>query len=132
MDVHLIIFILSLIGIGECLYLVHCRRKKRAPVCITGGDCGAIWESPYSKTLGIHNEVLGIIFYTNVAVVETVLFLGNTLPVILIGEYVILFGGFIVSCYFFYLEWRVIQAWCFWCVLSAVIAWLTFAARFIF
>lgn len=131
MNVHVIIFILSLIGIGEALYLAWCRGKKHAPVCIIGRNCSAIWESRYSKTFGIHNEVLGIIFYAMVVIVEGALFLGNTLPIVMIGEYVILFGGFFVSCYFLYLEARVIHAWCSWCVLSAVIAWMILFIRLV-
>lgn len=131
MGMHLIIFVLALVGICESLYLSYERKKKRAPVCVIGYECGKVWESPYSKTFGVGNEVLGIIFYTTVAVVEWTIFFGNTSSLVMTGEYIILFGGFVMSCYFLYLEWRIIRAWCFWCTLSAVIVWIMFAVRFL-
>lgn len=131
MDIHLIIFILSIIGIAEALYLNYECRHHRAPVCLIGDQCSIMWDSPYSKTFGVSNEVLGLIYYATLAIVEWVLFSGDTSLQMMIGEYIILFGGTIMSCYFFYVQWRLIKAWCFWCTLSAVIVWVMVAVRFL-
>lgn len=131
MNTHLVIFVLALIGICEAIYLAYCRSKNRIPVCIIGDKCGSIWESPYSRTFGVPNEILGIIFYSIVANIEWVIFLGNISPLVLAGEYAVILSGFIMSCYFLYLEWRIIRAWCFWCTLSAVIVWVMVAVRFL-
>jgi uncharacterized membrane protein len=132
MDPHLIIFILSLVGIAESLYLNYECGRHRAPVCLIGDGCSAVWESSYSKTCGVSNEVLGIIFYATLAVVEWMIFSGDTSGAATIGEYLILFSGAIMSCYFLYVQWRIIRAWCFWCTFSAVIVWAMIAARFAF
>jgi len=129
MDTHLIIFILALVGAFEALYLNYERRRHRAPVCVIGNECGLVWESPYSKTLGVSNEVLGIIYYFTLLVVEWAIFSGDTSFQMIAGEYLILAGGAIMSLYFLYIQWRVIKAWCFWCTLSAVIVWLIIIAR---
>lgn len=131
MNEHLIIFILAVIGIGEALYLAYMRRKARIPVCIVGSDCGVIWKSRYSKTLGVPNEILGVIFYITVAIFEWLIFSGSTLSLLAVGESVILVFGFLMSCYFLYLEWRVLRAWCFWCTLSAMIVWAMISVRFL-
>lgn len=132
MELHLILFVLSLVGFAEALYLNYECRRNRAPVCLIGNDCAVVWESPYSKTFGISNEVLGLVYYATLAVVEWMLFSGDTSVQVVIGEYIILFGGAVMSCYFFYVQWRLIKAWCFWCTLSAIIVWLMLIMRLFF
>lgn len=131
MITHFIILILALIGIGESLYLNQSHRKKKALVCVIGNDCAKVWESPYSKTFGVSNEILGIIFYATMAVIEGTLLLGDNFMFMILGEYLLLVGGFIMSCYFLYIQWHVIRAWCFWCTSSAVIVFIMLAVRII-
>lgn len=131
MSTHFIIFILSLVGISESIYLIYERSKKRAPVCVIGTSCETVWMSPYSKTFGVENETLGIIFYATIALVESALFFLNYDPLLALGESMILTGGAVMSCYFVYVQWRVIKAWCFWCTLSALIVWVMVAVRFL-
>lgn len=131
MDTHLIIFILSLAGFAEALYLNYECRKKRTPVCLIGNECNIVWDSPYSKTFGVSNEVLGLIYYFAAAVVEWIIFSGDTSMQTMTTELVILIGGAIMSFYFIFVQWRLIRAWCFWCTLSAVIVWLMVASRFV-
>lgn len=130
MNVHLIILLLTFVGVGDSLYLNYERRRKRPPVCVIGHGCGEVWESPYSTTLGISNEILGIIFYTTLAVIEWTLLIGDTSALMGIGEALFLAVGSLASCYFVFLEWRVIRAWCFWCTLSAIIVWTMTALAF--
>lgn len=131
MDVHLIIFILALAGVAESLYLNYECRKHRVPVCLIGNQCDIVWNSQYSKTFGVSNEILGIIFYSTIATLEGVLIFGGYDPLLALGETIILFGGAVMSCYFFYVQWRLIKAWCFWCTISAVIVWAMVLARFL-
>lgn len=129
MNIHLIILVLAVVGVLEAIYLLIQRKKKRPPVCVIGGSCTTVWESPYSMTFGVGNEVLGIIFYSTVAILEAVLILGAYDPILAIGEWVILVGGSVMSAYYIYLQWRVIRAWCFWCTISALIVWVMVAVR---
>ena len=131
-DAHLIIFVLSIVGFVEAIYLLTQRMKKRPPVCVIGQSCATVWESPYSKTFGIGNEVLGMIFYGVIGSIEYFIMTGATHLVFFAGEMIILAIGFFMSCYYVYLEWRIIQAWCFWCTLSAVIVWIMALVRVVF
>ncbi len=131
MNAHLIIFTLALVGVGEALYLIYERKKKRLPVCVIGTSCETVWRSPYSRTFGVENETLGIIFYTVIAMVEGALLLLRYDPLLVLGESIILAGGAVMSCYFVYVQWRIIKAWCFWCVLSAIIVWVMVAVHFL-
>lgn len=132
MDIHLIIFILSIVGLFEALYLNYECRRHRAPVCLIGDQCGVVWDSPYSKTFGVSNEILGLIYYATLAVVSYSIFLGDTSLQMVAGELIILVGGAVMSCYFFYVQWKLIKAWCFWCTLSAIIVWVMLAIRLLF
>lgn len=129
--VHKIILILALVGIATAIYLFIQRVKKRPPVCVIDSDCATVWESPYSKTFGVGNEVFGFVFYATSAAIELALFLGSTDLRLVLGELVFLAGGFVMSCYFIYLQWRVIRAWCFWCTFSAVIVWAMLTIRLV-
>ena len=131
MNLHLIIFIFAVVGVSEALYLAYMRSKARVPVCVLGNNCGVIWRSPYSKIIGVPNEILGIIFYITIATLEWMIFSRSTLPLLAVGEWVVLAFGFLMSCYFLYLEWRVLRAWCFWCTLSAMIVWAMLFIRFV-
>ena len=130
MNGHIIIFILALVGIAESLYLNYERKRKRPPVCVIGNDCGKVWESSYSKTFGLSNEILGLIYFATVAVIELSLFSDIISSSIVIGEDLVLFSGAIMSSYFIYIQWRIIKAWCFWCSLSGIIVLAMILTRF--
>lgn len=121
-----IIFILSFIGICETAYLIKKRLAAEKPICPMGG-CEKVLTSKYSKTFGIPNDILGLIFYSAVAVLSVFLFCGFE-PVGLWGlALIILVGiGSLTSLFFTYLQWRVIKSWCLWCLGSAFTTWLMF------
>jgi len=128
MNTHLIIFGLSLSGIAVTTYLCLQSLKKRPPVCLIGHSCEAVWGSPYSKTMGIGNDYLGLAFYIGAAIFSWAIFSGCTYPLVILGEYVFIGTGAAMSVYFMYLQWRVIKAWCVWCIFSAFLTWIMFGA----
>jgi uncharacterized membrane protein len=79
-----------------------------------------VLESRYKKTLGIRNDVLGIVFYAVISVATAFLFIGVE-PVIFWDRFArtLIFAGVFMSLYFTFLQWRVIKVWCFWCLMSA-------------
>jgi uncharacterized membrane protein len=132
MIIHIFILILALVGIGETLYLNYERKRKRPPVCVIGDACKEVWESKYSKTFGVSNEILGIVFYTTVAFIEGVLLLGDTSAQMILGEQGLIIIGTLMSCYFIFLQWQIIKRWCFWCTISAFLVWGMFIFLFFF
>jgi len=129
---HFTILILSIIGLCVSLYLNYEHKRKRPPVCVIGSDCDTVWMSPYSRTFGVSNEVYGIVFYITVAVIEGTFLWGAESFFTEIGEYLVLAVGFLMSCYFVFLQCRVIRAWCFWCTLSAVITCVMLLVKLVF
>ena len=125
MTAYALLFTLSAIGISETVYLIRKRMAAEKPVCLIGESCSLVLESKYSKLFGVHNDILGLLFYI------TALFISGFL---VIGVEPLMFWNFIfklsvavgslLSLFLTYLQWRVIKAWCFWCLMSAVTIWL--------
>ena len=120
------IFLVSLIGLGISSFLAY-EYALISPInCPLGGtSCDAVLQSIYSNIFGIPVPWWGIGYYIGMltlalAVIEkeskalkNLLFLGGA-------------TGILVSFYFSYLEAFVINAWCFWCVLSAICTLIIF------
>lgn len=126
MSVFFFLFILSVIGIAETIYLIRKRIALEKPVCPIGGHCDLALTGEYSKFFGIiYNDVLRFLFYITVSFIAAFLAIGIG-PLDLLNSALKIFvaAGSVVSLYFTYLQWKVIKGWCFWCLMSAFIIWL--------
>lgn len=123
MNASIILLVLSAIGIGETVYLIRTRRAMRAPVCPIDGGCSTVLESKYNKLFFISNDTLGLLFYLGTAGLS-VLMATNTNPLWRTLITLAVAAGSLMSLVFTYLQWRVIRAWCFWCLMSAITIWL--------
>jgi uncharacterized membrane protein len=120
MTSYALLFTLAAIGIAETHYLIRKRRESEKPVCPIGGGCSFVLESKYNKLFGIHNDLLGLGFYLSVAALTAIVVVDEEVAQILMHAIAAMVGGaLIMSAYFFYLQWRVIKHWCFWCLMSA-------------
>ncbi|OGY92861.1 MAG: hypothetical protein A3H70_02895 [Candidatus Komeilibacteria bacterium RIFCSPLOWO2_02_FULL_48_11] len=120
-----LLFTLSAIGISETVYLVRKRIASEKPICPIGGGCVTVLASKYSKMLLIPNDVLGLLSYVTVSFIAAFLVIGvgpmfvwNSALKILVA------AASLMSIFLTYLQWRVIRAWCFWCLMSAFTVWL--------
>lgn len=120
-----LIFTLSALGISETAYLIKKRLRSEKPVCPIGENCLAVLTSRYSKMFVIPNDVLGLLFYIACSFIAafSVIGVGSQLLWDFIITILIVFGSFL-SIFFTYLQFRIIKAWCFWCLMSAVTIWL--------
>lgn len=132
MNLISLFFTLAAIGIAETAYLIGERYANRKPICPIGGGCLHVLESRYNKTFRIYNDQLGLLFYFVMALVAALILLNigsiafwNTLITLATTCALLLSGRF------FYLQWRVIHAWCFWCLLSALTILLMFFILFL-
>ncbi len=91
-------------------------------ICLTGSGCDIVRASPYSKFLGISIPFLGVMFYLAMAFLSVVH--SHNLPRKLVKRLKLLIGvsGVGFGIYLTYLEAFVIEAFCFWCVLSFIIS----------
>ena len=120
MTAFALLFTLAAIGIAETAYLIRERKAGERPVCPIGGGCHVVLESKYNKIFGIHNDILGFLFYVLMCVLTGLVVVGVAPVMAWITIAVMaVTGAAIMSLWFVYLQWRVIKAWCFWCLMSA-------------
>lgn len=125
MNIFAILFTLDAIGISIATYLIRKRRASEQPVCIIGQDCSVVLKSKYNRVFGVHNDIAGWSFYLISGCITALLFLGVGNRELLVSSFALLLAvASLMSLIFTYLQWRVIKAWCFWCVTSACIVWL--------
>jgi uncharacterized membrane protein len=120
-----LLFTLSAIGISETTYLIRKRIASEKPVCPLGENCTLVLESKYNKIFFVHNDVLGFLFYIAASFITAFLVIGVE-PLAFWNFILKLSVGFgaLFSVFLTYLQWRVIRAWCFWCLMSAFTIWL--------
>jgi uncharacterized membrane protein len=133
MTLAAILFTLACIGISETAYLIETRKKMEKPVCFIGNKCEEVLGSKYSKVFLFHNDVWGLLFYLAIALLTAFLVIGIS-PLILwerLMKISVAFGA-LISLVLIYIQWRIIKAWCFWCILSAVTIFAMGIILFIF
>ena len=125
MTSYALLFTLSAIGISETVYLIRKRIASEKPICPIGENCILVLNSKYNKTFFVSNDILGLLFYVMASLIAAFLVIGIE-PLIfwnLIFKLLIALGTFL-SLFFTYLQWQIIRAWCFWCLMSAFTIWL--------
>lgn len=120
METNLILLtFLAVIGILIASYLIYTRKKFHSvKVCPTGG-CDTVLNSKYSKTFGIRNDILGIIYY--LTILAEVYISTNLLINLTIYFKIISSLAFLFSLYLLYIQARVLKAYCFYCILTAIV-----------
>ncbi len=125
MTPHALLFTLAAIGISETAYLIRKRLAKEKPVCVIGHECHKVLESKYNDILGISNEVAGFAFYVVISLITALLVIGTEPITLWAASAKVLIGiGAVISIIFTYLQWQIIKAWCFWCLMSAATVFL--------
>lgn len=120
-----LIFTLSAIGISETVYLIRQRIAVRQPVCPIGKSCVTVLASKYSKLFLIPNDVLGLLTYIIISFIAAFLVIGvEPISVWNFTLKILLSSASLMSVFLTYLQWRVIKAWCFWCLMSAFTIWM--------
>lgn len=120
-----LLFTLASIGISETVYLIRKRIASEKPICPIGNDCSVVLSSKYSKFFLVPNDVLGLMAYIIMAVVTAFLVIGvpgETIWFLILKVFVTIAS--VMSAIFTYLQWKVIKAWCFWCLMSAFTIWM--------
>lgn len=119
-------FILALAGLLIASFLAYeYNFTGPIPCLIGGGGCDVVRSSQYAKFLGVSVPYLGILYYLGVAF-GSILCIQSESTVLKKLFQLFTFSGFIFSLYLTYLEGFVIKAYCFWCLISLLIATFIF------
>ena len=125
MNPHALLFTLACIGISETVYLINKRLENEKPVCYIGGSCGVVLSSKWNKLFGIHNDLLGLGFYSTLSVIMALLVIEvGSAELMQKMAYAMIGGGVMMSLYFIFLQWKIIKVWCFWCLMSSATIFL--------
>ncbi|MDP3956311.1 MAG: vitamin K epoxide reductase family protein [bacterium] len=125
--VQLFIALCAICGFSISLYIL---KTKHRPVgkmlCPFHLQCDVVVNSKYGKTFGIHNEYGGMLYYGFTAIVYVLAFFS---PALLPAEvyslaYLASAGAFVFTLYLVFIMWRVLKAWCSWCITSATMSTL--------
>lgn len=117
---HKILFSLSIVGLLISGYLFITYTSPVPLRCGEGGGCHVVQESQYAAFFNVPTPAYGLIFYIILGLLAAVWGTDNTRtlywPILLVAS-----TGVAVSAYLSYLEAFVLEAWCTWCIASAIV-----------
>lgn len=129
-EVVFITIFLSVLGFINAFFLhwqyVRFKRTKRPVFCLMGEDCGKVIGSVYGATLGIKNEVMGMVYYALVAALALALLIFQGIPFLVFVILPVAFTAAIFSLYLFYVQTVLLKNLCSWCLIAIGINILIF------
>ena|ERR1051326_6520720 len=111
---------LAFFGIINAIYMSYHTYMGTSTYCLffRKESCEKVQRSRYTKTFGVPNPYLGLSILILI-VVLTLRYTGRLIS--FTPAFVIICAAFFFSCYFMYLQARVLKAYCTWCVISCLI-----------
>ena len=123
---------LAFFGLCETAYLVFCRICTLRPLCTSDGTCQLVLKSKYSHLFGVHNDILGLLFYLAVLLdLELITLRIGPTAVEFLALNALLIGGACMSVVLTVIQWKIIKHWCPWCLASACTNWLMAGVFFV-
>lgn len=126
MTIFALLFTLAAIGMSESAYLIRTRMANAHPACPIGGSCEIVLKSKYNHLFGfVHNDIAGFLFYVIVTIVNGLLVIGvGPMNLWFQSLCILMILGSLMSLLLVFIQWKILKAWCFWCLLSAITVWL--------
>lgn len=115
------LFIIALLGLLVSSYLLVAYVTGGPILCRGGYGCETVRASIYSAFMGVPTPAYGVLYYSLVITGALLLASAQTAVVKQCLKFLTL-SGLLVSLYLTYLEAFVINAWCWWCVVSALLS----------
>lgn len=121
------ILILSVIGIAITSYISIAHLLKKKVVCpINSENCNIVLGSKYSRTLGVKNEIIGLLYY--IAIIIALFVIKSTS--IILATKIASTLAMLYSLVLLGIQIRTIKNYCSWCILTAIINVLIFVLIF--
>lgn len=118
-------------GLIDSLYLVFKYYSGSAPECVILIGCDVVAKSQYAEIFNIPVALLGAIYYSAILLLTIIYLKTKREEVFKFAAYFTIIG-FLVSLWFLYLQFFVIKAICFYCLISAAISTVLFISGIIF
>lgn len=127
---RMVVAVLALVGMLISTYMLLYHMGLIGTIACGTGGCQTVQNSPWANFLGIPVPLIGLLGYGLLFVTALLGTRGGGLEDRRVAAILVLGGliGLGFSLYLTYLEMYVINAWCRWCIGSAIVATLLFAA----
>lgn len=116
----------AVLGFCISLYIQNKQQTQRPMMCPRKSPCETVVSSPQSRTFGVSNTVLGMVYYATTFFLITAIGAGNGMPQLPILLAILSTGGFFFSLYLIWVQYFKIRQWCVWCLGSAFAATVLF------
>lgn len=123
------IFVLGLCGFWVARHIYKHKNSEEKPlVCPINFDCHGVVHSDYSKFLGMHVDILGMVYYALISIAYLLfIFMPSQMPILLVNFMIgISAFAFLFSLYLIGVQIFALKKGCSWCIVSAVISVLIF------
>lgn len=121
----------ALVGLFASAYLLYTYVTGGPITCALVSGCEIVRASKWAYTYGIPRPALGIVFYAGLFALLALRLIVSWKPRILYWLTMLAaLAGVVESGFLFFVQWLDIRAFCFWCLLSAVAAFVIGAAAF--
>ncbi len=130
---HILIILAALGGFSLAFYIWHKKQVREKMVCPLNSDCDAVIYSKYAKFFGVPIELIGLLYYSIVAISYAVFLVFPSLssPLFVFGILVITTTAFIFSLYLTFIQAFNLRQWCTWCLMSAGLCIVIFVSAII-
>lgn len=118
------LFVVAGLGFADASYLTIEHFTNKIPPCVVG-SCEQVLTSQYAVVAGIPVALGGAIYYL-IFLVLIMIYLDTKKEIVLRGALIFTVFGFIASLYFTYLQAFVINAFCQYCIISALTSTILF------
>jgi uncharacterized membrane protein len=119
--------LLAAAGLGIATYLTVTHYGDQPIACNGLGDCEYVNSSEYAKLLGVPVALVGAVAYATMLLASVGALLRRE-PAVLLAAWGVALASFGFSMYLTYIELRVLEAICVYCVASATVATALFVA----
>lgn len=114
------LFLIAIAGLLVSGYLFVTYVTGAPIICSTDHGCDVIRNSQYAQFFGIPTPAYGLIFYSLLAI-GALLWTPAYARLMRLPLALLTGSGIAVSAYLFYLSKFIIEAWCSWCLVSAIL-----------
>lgn len=129
---NILLLILSLGGFSLAFFIFKKKQIKKPLICPLRSDCNTVINSKYSKFLGFPVEVLGILYFLFVFLLQVFFLLQNSFsPWLSFASLFISLGAFVFSLYLTAVQVFGLRQFCMWCITSAFFSFSIFYITFI-
>lgn len=125
--INYIFLFLSALGLLDSGFLTYQHYNRDPFSCPLFGGCEEVTSSIYSEIFGIPIALLGALYYATIFLLSLYAYLKEDKRAIHLAS-IFTFAGVLCSAYLVYIMFFVIDAVCFYCLISAISSTLLFIA----